>query len=192
MNKVPSDEQLAQNNLAYSVIHEYETKKEKAPIKGNLLRRKESRFWVPDDTVTNCSDCGAEFNMWIRRHHCRRCLDVFCWECTPHRRVIPKSLRGETPTTLNETVTRTIDKMMDSLETSWSGFISDAGMSGPVDSIIGMQKEPILKRFLEKRPARMMVAEGVAALNAVLFCIDSQTGRCQSVERVRRFDGAAR
>jgi metallophosphoesterase (TIGR00282 family) len=68
-----------------------------------------------------------------------------------------------------------------------TGFISDAGMTGPANSIIGMQKEQIIQRFLEKRPVRMQVAEGDCWLNAVVFRIQPETGQCKSVERVRRF-----
>lgn len=68
-----------------------------------------------------------------------------------------------------------------------TGFLSDAGMTGPADSIIGMQKTPIIQRFVEKRPVRMQVAEGSSWLNAVVFRICPESGRCESVERVRRF-----
>ena len=119
---------ITQNPLGYSVIHEYDksiTKQEPKPKLSNLLRKKQSRYWIPDETVTHCTGCGVAFSMWIRYHHCRSCFGVFCWECTPHRRVIPKTLRGEIPTTINETVNRALDKMMGSLESSWNGILSE-------------------------------------------------------------------
>ncbi|TVQ81073.1 MAG: TIGR00282 family metallophosphoesterase [Bradymonadales bacterium] len=67
-----------------------------------------------------------------------------------------------------------------------TGFLSDAGMTGPIDSIIGMQKEAILQRFLEKRPAKMQVAEGRSSLQGVIFEIDPDSGRCLSIQRIRR------
>lgn len=70
-----------------------------------------------------------------------------------------------------------------------TGFLTDAGMTGPRDSVIGIKKEVIVKRFLSKRPIRMEVAEGPAMLHAVVFRIDSNTGKCSSVERVQEFDG---
>ncbi len=66
------------------------------------------------------------------------------------------------------------------------GYLSDAGMSGPIDSIIGMKKEIILQRFLEKRPIRMEVGEGRGMLQGAIFRIDRETGRCLSLERVRK------
>lgn len=67
-----------------------------------------------------------------------------------------------------------------------TGYISDTGMCGPIDSVIGMKKEIILQRFLEKRPVRMEVAEGRGMLQAILFKIDRRLGRCVGVQRIRR------
>lgn len=67
-----------------------------------------------------------------------------------------------------------------------TGYLSDAGMTGPTDSIIGMKKEIILQRFLEKRPVRMEVSENRGMLQGAIFEIDTETGRCLKVERVRR------
>src|SRR5690606_31953139 len=63
------------------------------------------------------------------------------------------------------------------------GYLSDAGMNGPFDSIIGMKKELILQRFLHKIPVRMEVAEGDPMFQGVVFRVDTDTGRCRSVER---------
>jgi metallophosphoesterase (TIGR00282 family) len=70
-----------------------------------------------------------------------------------------------------------------------TGFLSDAGMTGPYDSIIGMKTEIIVQRFLKKIPIRMEVAEGRGILQGVIFQIDPETGRCLNIERVRQIDG---
>jgi metallophosphoesterase (TIGR00282 family) len=67
-----------------------------------------------------------------------------------------------------------------------TGFLSDAGMNGPYDSIIGMKREIILERFLKKQPVRMEVAEGPGVCSGVIFTIDSDDGTCKKIERVRR------
>ena len=42
--------------------------------------------WVPDASVSNCEKCRKPFNThWRRKHHCRRCGHVFCWECTKEK-----------------------------------------------------------------------------------------------------------
>lgn len=67
-----------------------------------------------------------------------------------------------------------------------TGFLTDAGMNGPLDSVIGMKKEIILERFLKKLPIKMEVAEGPGPLSGVIFSIDSDSGRCVEIERVRK------
>jgi metallophosphoesterase (TIGR00282 family) len=67
-----------------------------------------------------------------------------------------------------------------------SGFLTDAGMNGAYDSVIGMKKEIILDRFLKRQHIRMEVADGPGTLSGVLFHIDSTSGRCEKVERIRR------
>jgi len=67
-----------------------------------------------------------------------------------------------------------------------TAFITDVGMTGPRDSIIGMGREEVLQRFLTLLPARFEVAGGPTQLNAVLIDVDEHTGRARGIERVRR------
>jgi 2',3'-cyclic-nucleotide 2'-phosphodiesterase len=64
-----------------------------------------------------------------------------------------------------------------------TGYISDVGMTGPVDSVIGMKKEIILERFWSQRPQPFKVAAHNIQLQGVLLKIDPQ-GRCQEVTRL--------
>lgn len=63
-----------------------------------------------------------------------------------------------------------------------SAFITDVGMTGPHNSIIGMTKEPIIQRFLTALPARFEVAEGDVQLHAVVIEVDESSGRARSIE----------
>jgi metallophosphoesterase (TIGR00282 family) len=65
-----------------------------------------------------------------------------------------------------------------------TGYITDAGMTGPVDSVIGMKKEIILERFLSQRPQPFKVATQNIQLQGVVLRLDSQ-GRCQEVSRLK-------
>jgi hypothetical protein len=38
--------------------------------------------WVPDPCVADCEKCHKRFNQYRRKHHCRNCGHVFCWECS--------------------------------------------------------------------------------------------------------------
>lgn len=45
----------------------------------------EKDHWVPDEAVSKCTGCGADFSAFNRRHHCRNCGDIFCDKCTQGR-----------------------------------------------------------------------------------------------------------
>lgn len=64
------------------------------------------------------------------------------------------------------------------------GFVTDLGMTGPVNSVIGIKPEQAVNRFLGGLPQRFQPADGPCQLNAALFEIDTATGRCVSVQRV--------
>ncbi len=66
-----------------------------------------------------------------------------------------------------------------------TGYLTDVGMTGSQDSIIGNQKEPALERFLTQLPVRLEVAKKDPVLCAVLLDIDEVTGRCVSIERIQ-------
>ncbi len=66
-----------------------------------------------------------------------------------------------------------------------TGYLTDVGMTGSQDSIIGNQKEPALDRFLTQLPVRLEVAKKDPVLCAVLLTIDESTGRCLEIERVQ-------
>ncbi len=70
-----------------------------------------------------------------------------------------------------------------------TAFISDVGMTGPHAGIIGMDRDGIIKKFLNGLPARFEVAEGDVQLNAVLIVADAAAGngqpRARSIERLR-------
>ncbi len=65
-----------------------------------------------------------------------------------------------------------------------TAYISDVGMTGPRDGVIGMDREKILERFLTQLPVRFEVASGPAQLSAVVLDVDDTSGRARSIERV--------
>ncbi len=58
-------------------------------------------------------------------------------------------------------------------------------MTGPHDSVIGMEKQAMVRRFLDGLPARFEVGEGDVRLNAVLLDADEDTGLARSISRLR-------
>jgi metallophosphoesterase (TIGR00282 family) len=65
-----------------------------------------------------------------------------------------------------------------------TAFLCDAGFTGPHESVIGREIEPIIKRFLTNLPQRFDVASGKVLLQGALLHIDSHTGRALTIERV--------
>ena len=66
-----------------------------------------------------------------------------------------------------------------------TGYLSDVGMTGPDDSVIGVKAEICVRRGLSQMPIKMETAEGSASISGALFTIDAESGRCLAVERVR-------
>ncbi len=65
-----------------------------------------------------------------------------------------------------------------------TAYISDVGMTGPFDSVIGMKKEVALKRFLHHMPVRYQPADSNLKFNGVIIRIDTQTGKADKIERL--------
>ena len=67
-----------------------------------------------------------------------------------------------------------------------TGYISDIGMTGPKISILGMDKDAALKRFLTALPEKYKIASGECMLNACIFKIDDSTNKVIDIERIKR------
>ena len=65
-----------------------------------------------------------------------------------------------------------------------TAYLTDAGMTGPQDSIIGVTVDAALGRFLTGMPAKFEAASGPARLNAVIISADAATGRATGIERL--------
>ena len=67
-----------------------------------------------------------------------------------------------------------------------TAYVSDLGMVGPVNSVIGTDPNAVLEKFLTQMPQRFTVAKGPVVFNSVLINIDDDTGRASSIERIDR------
>ncbi len=65
-----------------------------------------------------------------------------------------------------------------------TGYITDVGMCGPENSIIGLQMETVIKRFLLGTPQKFFVATGECIFSAVEIDIDETTGKCLRINQV--------
>lgn len=66
-----------------------------------------------------------------------------------------------------------------------TAYVTDVGMCGPIDSVIGVEKDLAIRRFLSHMPVKFEVAGGPVWLQGALVEIDPSTGAAHSVRRVR-------
>jgi metallophosphoesterase (TIGR00282 family) len=67
-----------------------------------------------------------------------------------------------------------------------TAYVTDIGMTGPSDSVIGDDAESVIKRFLTQMPHHLTVGKGKPALNAILVEVDEKNGRALTIERISR------
>jgi len=66
-----------------------------------------------------------------------------------------------------------------------TAYITDVGMTGPVNSIIGVKKESVISKFLSQIPTKFEPATGETVLCAVVLDIDNETGLANSIQRIQ-------
>ncbi|MCK4778295.1 MAG: YmdB family metallophosphoesterase, partial [Actinomycetia bacterium] len=67
-----------------------------------------------------------------------------------------------------------------------TAYITDIGMTGPLNSVIGVDKDIVLQRFLTQIPVYFTVASGDVMLNSVVISVDCETLKAISIHRVNR------
>jgi 2',3'-cyclic-nucleotide 2'-phosphodiesterase len=67
-----------------------------------------------------------------------------------------------------------------------TAYVTDLGMTGPYDSVIGVEKQAVIEKFLSQVPTRFDVARGDVRLSAVLIEADPDSGRAASIQRIVR------
>ncbi len=65
-----------------------------------------------------------------------------------------------------------------------TAYVTDIGMTGPLDSVIGDDAEAAIQRFLTRMPHHLSVGKGKTALNAILVKVEDDTGRALSIDRI--------
>jgi len=105
-------------------------------------------------------------------------------EATSEKMAMGRYLDGRVSATLGtHTHIGTIDAR---LLPQGTAYITDIGMTGPIDSVIGDDTESVLRRFLTMMPHRLSVGTGKTIFNAVLVGIDDESGKAISIERIDR------
>ncbi len=66
-----------------------------------------------------------------------------------------------------------------------TAYITDTGMCGPADSVIGMRVDQVVKRFLDQLPVRFEVGDGPRILQAVVVEVEEETGKARGIRRIQ-------
>jgi len=103
-------------------------------------------------------------------------------EATSEKKALGWYLDGDVSAVLGtHTHVQTAD---DEILPGGTAYISDVGMTGPFDSVIGIRKDTIIEKFLTQMPYKFDVAKGDIRLQGVLMDIDAQSGRALAIERI--------
>ncbi len=103
-------------------------------------------------------------------------------EATSEKRALGWYLDGEVSAVLGtHTHVQTADE---EILPQGTAYISDVGMTGPFDSVIGVKKDAIIERFLTQVPNKFDVAKGDIRMQGVMLDIDAVTGKANSIERI--------
>ena len=65
-----------------------------------------------------------------------------------------------------------------------TAYITDIGMTGPIDSVIGMDKKASIKRFVTTLPEKYKIADGESKFNSCLFNINDENGKIEDIKRI--------
>ncbi len=115
--------------------------------------------------------------------HCKVVFVDFHAEATSEKQTFGRYVDGRVSAVIGtHTHVQTADERIFPKGTA---FLSDVGMTGPVDSIIGMRYDSVIARSTTSLPSRFEVAEGDAQISAVLVEVNTLTGKATHIERVQ-------
>ena len=144
-----------------------------ANVQGRVFMRETPRspFEAADEAVTELEASGADLVL----------LDVHA-EATSEKQAMGYHLRGRLQALVGtHTHVPTADAQV---LPGGTAYVTDVGMTGSTDGIIGLDKEDFMDFFLGRKPSHIGVSRGPASLNAVLIEVNAESRRATSIERV--------
>jgi len=67
-----------------------------------------------------------------------------------------------------------------------TAYVTDIGMVGPMDSVIGVDVDSVINRFLTQIPCRLSVGRGTVGFDAILVEVNEETGKAVDIKRIRK------
>ena len=116
------------------------------------------------------------------RENCRIIFVDFHAEATSEKAALARMLDGQVSAVIGtRTHVQTADEQ---ILPHGTAFLTDAGFTGPHESVIGREIEPIIKRFLTLQPQKFAVATERILLQGALVEINETTGRAEKIQRI--------
>ena len=129
-----------------------------------------------------CSNPFEKMDALLKEIHTRNILVDFHAEMTSEKKAMGYYLDGRVSAVVGtHTHVQTADER---ILPQGTAYITDAGMCGGKNSVLGVRKDIILHRFLTNLPVRFEYDHEDIELNAVLISVDSSTGKAQSIQRL--------
>src|SRR3989304_6714013 len=85
---------LDKADVSYSVFLEKKAQDKTIPPLRHALPRR-NHIWIPDESVSDCYNCKKVFTITFRKHHCRHCGKIFCYECSNYQQKISEAMLSE-------------------------------------------------------------------------------------------------
>lgn len=136
------------------------------------------------ENLLNCPFMSADKAVdYMKGKGCKIIIVDFHAEATSEKKAMGYYLDGRVSAVFGtHTHTPTADEQ---ILPEGTGFITDIGMTGSADSILGLKKEISINKIVHHKSARFEWAEGNPVLMGCIFDIDDNTGKCKSVERIK-------
>ncbi len=135
--------------------------------------------------MNSTADCPFRaIDGWLRKHgsQSKMILVDMHAEATSEKVAMGKFLDGRVSAVLGtHTHIQTADE---AVTTKGTAYMTDLGMTGPCDSVIGRTTEAILSRFLTGMPTKFEIASGDVRLHGALLSIDPETGKALKIKRI--------
>ncbi len=155
------------------------------PGKGYIFNGKATVVNLIGTTFIGDFDCPFRaMDQLLAEHKSPVIIVDFHAEATSEKMAMGRYLDGRVSAVLGtHTHVGTIDAQ---LLPQGTAYVTDIGMTGPMDSVIGDDTEAVIRRFLTRIPYHLSVGKGKVVFNAVMVRVDDDSGRAISIERIDR------
>jgi metallophosphoesterase (TIGR00282 family) len=134
------------------------------------------------DQPAECPFLTADKEISILKQQCNAILVDFHAEATSEKAALAYYLDGKVSAVVGtHTHVQTADER---ILNNGTAFITDVGMTGPSEGIIGVERSQIIPKFITGLPERFKPASGRGCINAVLITIDDSSGKAVDIKRI--------